>query len=252
MTAITAQKAPLPRNQSNEIFASFIEKSRRVAHNELLLAWSKNADKFDYRMCNTFFNNMKLRLSPTSQRLSLGLDLLKETASSTEFDSLIEAFEHNIEDETGEGDPARSHATLFKESFSFYIEKIYNKKISHEPPLASTIRFHEHSLTLFNENVHCMLGAAVAQEPHALPQLELMYEGLKKQETYFSPQEWVTISDFYDIHLDGTEARHAEDLNRSIWETLDCQEKRDQFHQGYETFISLQEHFWAGLRQAVL
>lgn len=252
MTSSIAQETPLSQKQSNEVFSEFIANSQRVAHNDLLLSWSINSDKFDYRMCNTFFNNMKLRLSPTSQRLSLGLDLLKETASSTKFGSLIDAFEHNIEDETGEGDPTRPHATLFKESFCFYIDRIYHNKNYHEPPLSSTITFHENSLTLFKKNVYCMLGAAVAQETHALPQLELMYKGVKKQETHFSPQEWVTVSDFYDIHLDGTEARHAADLNRSIWETLDCQDKRDQFHHGYDTFISLQEHFWAGLSQAIL
>jgi len=97
-----------------------------------------------------------------------------------------------------------------------------------------------------------MLGAAVAQETHALPQLELMYKGIKSQKVTFSPQEWLTITEFYDIHLDGTEARHAEDLNSSIWETLDCQDKKYQFNRGYDTFIALQEQFWAGLSRAIL
>lgn len=92
-----------------------------------------------------------------------------------------------------------------------------------------------------------MLGASLAQEIHALPQLELLYQGKRNLKDRFSDKDWQDVAYFYEIHLDGTEARHAEDLNRTIWDFIDSDEKRAKFQQGFNGLLSQLDLFWKGI-----
>lgn len=102
---------------------------------------------------------------------------------------------------------------------------------------------------LFQQDVYVMLGAALAQEIHALPQLELLYQGKSQSKDIFSPSQWHDIADFYEIHLDGTEARHAEDLNQTIWQFINTDKKQSKFQQGFDELLTNLNLFWTGIKK---
>lgn len=102
---------------------------------------------------------------------------------------------------------------------------------------------------LFQQDVYVMLEAVLAQEIHALPQLELLYQGKSQSKDIFSPSQWRDIADFYEIHLDGTEARHAEDLNQTIWQFIDTDKKQSKFQQGFDELLTNLNLFWTGIKK---
>ncbi|MEJ2670074.1 MAG: DUF3865 domain-containing protein [Gammaproteobacteria bacterium] len=110
---------------------------------------------------------------------------------------------------------------------------------------------HSESLQMFSSNVYEMLGACMAQETHALPQLIRLFEGCQKIENECSMDEWRDISHFYDIHLDGTESRHAEDLNNTVWEVLDNRDKINSFLNGYSKLLESLDTFWEGINSTI-
>lgn len=235
----------------NELkYDELVNISKNVANNNFLNNWISNSKKWSYEQYNIYTSNMMLRLAPTVVRLRLGLELL-QNANSRELDELIHAFEHNIEDESGDGDIEKSHARLFRKSSSVYSEVIYGADFERVEPLDSTQFLHEESMKLFSSDIYTMLGATIAQETHALPQLENMLKGIENSKELFASEQWEQVSYFYDIHLDGTELRHAEDLNDAVWSLLDTSEKKANFYNGYHKFIELLSHYWQGLEKSV-
>ncbi|GIU12675.1 DUF3865 domain-containing protein [Shewanella sp. MBTL60-007] len=240
-------------NEKNtKLFSSIKENASVIADNVLLLNWKVYPDKINYESFCIFVNNLQQWLAPTAYRLSLGLNLL-QNESDPKFSSVVDAFEHNIDDESGERDIDRSHAKLFIDSCETTSQVLYGKslQLSNSQLTIETINLHKQSTSLFNSNTYRMLGASVAQETHALPQLENLYAGLCKVRDKFNDNEWFKATEFYDIHLDGTEARHAEDLNKTIWEIIDNEEKMNEFKQGSQEFFVLLNNYWNKLNIAV-
>lgn len=238
-----------PIYSANITFEDMKETSRSVANSRFLRLWRDHSVDFSHTQYSAFCQNMILRLTPTAQRLSLGLELLLQERKKFSF--IIDAFGHNIEDETGDGDPDMAHAALFTQSCSTYTDVIYGKKLLKVEPAETSIKFHEESISLFNDNVYVMLGACMAQETHALPQLEYMFLGHEKAESKFNRDDWDKVKYFYDLHFDGTEARHAEDLNKTVWEVLGSSDSKNLFFSGYNRFIQLQAQFWKGVEQEI-
>ena len=228
------------------IFLDMTLKSKLTANCRVLLSWNDNPLSFNYDRYNIFYQNMAQWLSPTALRLSTGLKLLEKNYCKG-LKPIIKVFEHNIDDESGDGNPELAHAKLFSDSCSIFSQVTYNKLLIKVKPLPTTLTLHERSLSLFSENVYKMLGAAVAQETHALPQLEHLYAGYESLKFRFTDDEWNRVKYFYDVHLNGTEARHAEDLHKTVWSILNNDEKKNLFHDGYDEFMLLLNDFWSGL-----
>lgn len=241
----------LVSNNTAEIFNSIKSSAIIIANNDLLLLWSGKPLTVDYETYCHLVLNLKQWLSPTAYRISLGLELLEaeKDNGNNQLDAIIHAFEHNIEDESGGGDPTRSHAKLFVDSCEHVCQALFNKPLdlSKGEVIDGTKSLHSGSIELFNSNIYRMLGAAVAQETHALPQLENMYKGLLTVRHLFGDSAWKQATDFYDIHLDGTEARHSEDLNKTIWAIIDTDEKMNEFIQGSQIFLGLLDNYWSKL-----
>lgn len=225
--------------------------ARKIAQNECLLNWSNNSNEYSYTQYNVLVNNLRHWLGPTAYRLDLGCNILKEkNEQDNNLDDnilkIIEAFELNIAEEKGLDD-GKSHAYLFTKSINSYSQVVYKKELKYGKGLQTTMILKDESEKLFNSDLYIMLGAALAQEIHALPQLELLVKGAEQNKSLFSDEKWVDVSYFYDIHLDGTEARHAEDLNRTIWSIIDTDSKKEKFMIGFNKFLELLDEFWSSL-----
>lgn len=231
------------------MYDELLFKAKSVADNDFLVFWSKNANTLDFLFYETTINNLRHWLAPTAKRLSFGLELLK-SSDIEKYAPLIDAFEHNIDDEKGSC-KEESHAYLFNKSALTYSQIVYGKSLNFSKGLESTMRLKAKSEDLFKEDLFTMLGASLAQEIHALPQLELLFEGLSLNKSKFSSSEWDDVSYFYEIHLDGTEARHAEDLNRVIWNYVDNKEKEKLFLKGFHGVLNDLTAFWNGVRYEV-
>ncbi|WP_332604189.1 DUF3865 domain-containing protein [Acinetobacter sp. ESBL14] len=226
----------------------------KVATNECLLHWELNSESYTYLQFSLLVNNLRHWLAPTAHRLDIGCKILKgvkkEKGSYINIKQIIEAFEQNIAEEKGL-DTGQSHAFLFIKSVEAYSQTIFKKRPIYEKGLPATVRLKAKSELLFGENLYVMLGAALAQEIHALPQLELLISGAEKNRSKFTDERWNDVAYFYDIHLDGTEERHAEDLNRTIWSIIDTDKKREEFLKGFYEFLDLLEQFWDELYREV-
>lgn len=232
-------------------FEDFNARAKNVAHNDLLIKWADNSECFSHDDYSLIMNNLRHWLAPTVKRLETGLALLKNAQQNDDrITSVIDAFEHNIEDERGNGKET-SHAYLFNKSAKQYSEIFYGEDIKFSKGTQSTMALKSVSEQLFKNDIYVMLGAALAQEIHALPQLELLFKGMKKNKNKFSELEWKDVEYFYEIHLDGTEARHAEDLNQTIWSLIDTDEKRKRFYKGFDGLLSLLDDFWIELEKEV-
>lgn len=221
-----------------------------VAHNDILKSWADHSENFSFDDYSIIMNNLRHWLAPTVKRLETGLEILKETGDDYALDEIIHAFEHNIEDEKGDGKES-SHAYLFNKSTQTYSNAVYSKDIKFCKGLPTTMLLKKSSEDLFKGDLFVMLGAALAQEIHALPQLELLLKGLEKNKSNFSKSEWDNVEYFYEIHLDGTEARHAEDLNQTIWELIDDENKNSRFLEGFDGILSHLDKFWNGITEEV-
>ena len=232
-------------------FEDFNARAKNVAHNNLLIKWANNSECFSHDDYSLIMNNLRHWLAPTVKRLETGLELLKNVQQNDDrITSVIDAFEHNIEDERGNGKET-SHAYLFNKSAKQYSVIFYGEDIKFSKGTPSTMALKSVSEQLFKNDIYVMLGAALAQEIHALPQLELLLQGMKKNKNKVSEIEWEDVEYFYEIHLDGTEARHAEDLNQTIWSLIDTDEKRESFYKGFDGLLSLLDDFWIELEKEV-
>ena len=237
---------------NKEVFEAIKLRAGVIANNDVLNKWENNPFSFDHESYCCFIANMNQWLAPTAYRLTQGLKLL-ENQQSDRFNPIVEAFEHNILDEAGDGDADKAHAQLFIDSSDIISRVFYDDKLTlnEDKVTEETYHLHNESIALFSGDIYTMLGAAVAQETHALPQLEKMYAGIYKYKERFSGDLWKNAADFYDVHLDGTEARHAEDLNNTIWEILDTEDKMNRFSQGSDDFLQLLSLYWKGLSKVL-
>lgn len=226
------------------------DRAKSIANNDLLIKWANNSEDFSHDDYSLVMNNLRHWLAPTVKRLEAGLELLKDAQTDEQMAEVIHAFEHNIEDERGDGKET-SHAYLFNKSAKRYGEVVYGKDIKFSKGIPLTMELKFTSDHLFKNDLYVMLGAALAQEIHALPQLELLLEGMKRNKNQFSDSDWQDVEYFYKIHLDGTEARHAEDLNQTIWSLIDTDEKIESFTKGFDGLLSYLDDFWGGLHEAL-
>ena len=86
----------------------------------------------------------------------------------------------SIDDEIGDGDANPPHSWLFLQSCNATCQALYGQLliVSEDLVLNETRRLTAGALELLCHHVHRMLGATLAQEKHALPQLTLLYAGL--------------------------------------------------------------------------
>ncbi|WP_104403456.1 DUF3865 domain-containing protein [Vibrio penaeicida] len=217
------------------------------ANNRYLMSVSDNLKNFSPEAYQTFYSNVATWLEPTKTRLQVGVERLKSEKSPS-LDPVISALEHNILDESGEGGEVKSdpHADLFNTSCHTYFKHVYGVPLGFYTPSVETLHLKDASLLLFSNNTYEMLGACFAQEVHALPQLQRMYRGhLANREK--CKDDWGLVSRFYDVHFDGTEARHAEDLRRTFIDLLKTPAQLTVFKSGFISMICLLTQFWKSL-----
>ncbi|AMG30981.1 DUF3865 domain-containing protein [Grimontia hollisae] len=217
-----------------------------VANNGYLVNVSENMKDFTPEDYQTFYSNMVAWLEPTKTRLQVGLERLRRE-NDRSLDPVIAAFEHNILDESGEGCvKSDSHAVLFNKSCHTYFEQVYSAPLSCYAPSFETLHLRDASLLLFSKDSFEMMGACFAQEVHALPQLQRMYQGhLALRDKCHN--DWAQVSRFYDVHFDGTEARHAEDLRQTLFGVVDTKPRMTLFKSGFISMICLLTQFWKSL-----
>lgn len=229
------------------------EQCEAVAHNPVLVKFSTDAGHYSGRQYSIFFHNMRMWLTPTIVRLREGLALI-EAENSPRLAPMKEAFALNIVEESGYGISAYSHASLFVQSCRTFHRVVYGGDMKKARITQATRDLNDKSMLLFSRDVFEMFGASLAQELHALPQLELMYAGHHTCAQEFKPfltDEWRLVDKFFDLHLDGTEARHAEDINLAIWELVDEDGKRQRLEAGFEQMIALLKGFWTDLEKEI-
>lgn len=233
------------------LYSELKSRANTVANNALLLDWSKNSKNYSHEHYSLMINNLRHWLAPTANRLSDGLKLLQAIDNKDKtLNEIIHAFEHNIEDEKGTC-KENSHAFLFNKSATTYSSTVYGRTIHFSKGLPNTMKLKADAENLFKHDIYVMLGASLAQEIHALPQLELLYQGKNNLKDLFCDDAWQDVAYFYEIHLDGTEARHAEDLNKTIWGFIDSNEKQEKFQQGFNALLSQLDLFWKGIEYQI-
>ena len=73
---------------------------------------------------------------------------------------------------------------------------MYGQSLKRSEIFEQTIRLKKTSEVLFQGTMNKMLGATIAQEIHALPQLELLLQDLHLNRKKFTSYEWTEVSYF--------------------------------------------------------
>ncbi|MEV6525951.1 iron-containing redox enzyme family protein [Longispora sp. NPDC051575] len=162
----------------------------------------------------------------------------------------------NLSDEMGHGDPARVHSVILRGFFETLLSRLRGHPVRLDdlttPLLPSTVRLVEQSEKLFaSPHPQESLGALLAQEWHAYPQLVFLYEGVRNYRDLFELTEFHEACEYFYLHIGATEKEHK--LQALSTAARTCRTTADLAHleRGFTGYLELLADNWAELHRAV-
>ncbi len=154
----------------------------------------------------------------------------------------------NLNEEAGGGHPEEGHRALALLSLNA-IRKLHDchpldiSGTYESPVLLPAVKEFIAALKQLNQSLsdHESLGAEYADERVSLPMMTLYFKTLVEPfKSRFGPQEWASIRKYWDLHIGGTEERHAKDLLESLKEACQSRQDVEKAHRGAAAFLELQ------------
>jgi pyrroloquinoline quinone (PQQ) biosynthesis protein C len=205
-----------------------------------------NADQVEVVATNFYHH-----VAPTSERLSALLLVLPSEAIRARSETV-----DNINDELGRGDPLQAHTRLLETFFDSLLSKLRSAPTRltdiQTPLLPSTRQLIDEGYALFAGDVHRAIGALLAQEWHAYPQLIHLYEGARNYMDLYNLVEFHGVCDFFYIHIGGAEQEH---MRHSLSTAASmCRDRSDlnQIEAGLNAYLTLLATYWNSLYEAVV
>jgi hypothetical protein len=195
--------------------------------------------------------NFYHHVAPTSVRLTALLLRLPSGAIRARTETV-----DNIGDELGRGDPAQAHTKLLETFFDSLLSKLRGAPARltdiQAPLLPSTRQLIDEGYALFAGDVHYGIGALLAQEWHAYPQLIHLYEGARNYMDLYDLVEFHGVCDFFYIHIGGAEQEH---MRHSVSTAASlCCDRGDlkRIEAGLNAYLTLLATYWDSLYEAVV
>lgn len=163
----------------------------------------------------------------------------------------------NLSDEMGDGDAARVHSVLLRTFLEELLSRLRSMPVSLDeidaPLLPSTIQVVSEGEKLFgNENAYVAMGALLAQEWHAYPQLAFLYEGVRNyRDDFDSLQAFHEACEYFYLHLGSTEKEHRMDALSTAAQSCRRTEDVEALEDGFNAYLDLLAANWAELQSAV-
>ncbi|MFI6414736.1 iron-containing redox enzyme family protein [Streptomyces sp. NPDC050585] len=199
----------------------------------------------------TVARNFYAQVSPTVNRLALVFLRMSPDDVAARSETV-----ENINDEMGNGDPAKAHTVLLKNFFSALLSRIRGHEVDFDDidptVLPATRRLVEQGAALFgHENVRVGCGALLAQEWHAYAQLVHLYEGARNYLHHFALEEFHEHCEFFYIHIGTAEKEHK--LHAVSSSAALCRDEEDlaALEHGFTSYLGLLADFWQELADAV-
>ncbi len=154
----------------------------------------------------------------------------------------------NLNEEAGDGQPEEGHRALALVSLNA-IRKLHDCpdlsiEAAHESPvLLPAVKEFIEALKQLNhtQSDHESLGAEYADERVSLPMMTLYFKTFVEPfKSRFTPQEWSRIQKYWDVHIGGTEERHAKDLLDSLKASCQTAQDVEKANRGAAAFLGLQ------------
>lgn len=187
--------------------------------------------------------NFYERVKRTPVRIALAFIHMQDLAARAE---TVE----NLNDEMGNGDPAKVHAVILREFFETLLSRLRGRPVDFDqldaPVLPSTVRLIEEGEKLFSSpHPQEVCGALLAQEWHAYPQLVSLYEGVRNYRGYFGFEEFHENCEYFYLHIGATEKQHK--VHSLSTAARACHTDADLVHleRGFTGYLDLLAENWA-------
>lgn len=190
-------------------------------------------------------------VAPTATRLSSLLVTLPPSALRARSETVA-----NINDELGHGDSEHAHTRLLEAFFDSLLSRLAGVPTrlsdAEAPVLPATRHLVTEGQKLFSGDPHRGVGALLAQEWHAYPQLIYLYEGARNYiDAYDNIVDFHSNCDFFYIHIGGAEEEHMRHSLSTAGTTCETNEQLALITEGFYAYLTLLASYWDSLHDAV-
>lgn len=172
----------------------------------------------------------------------------------------------NLFQEDGENVPDKSHKKLMVQAWNAYgtfimgEDAVDNNEHSIEEGLKSSKylldevkRYRVIQNNLYGSHDHItVIATSYAQESVAEDMLEMFYETLflaKEREFEKKGADFSAVTEYFSVHLDGTEQEHAQNARTVLKNNCKTQQDAQKAIMAIQTFLNAQSHIWNALDQ---
>ncbi|HEY6797358.1 MAG TPA: DUF3865 domain-containing protein [Kineosporiaceae bacterium] len=161
----------------------------------------------------------------------------------------------NLVDELGGGVPGKVHVVLLKDFFSALLTRLHGREVRFadlDPTiLPATERLIREGALLFgHEQVQVGVGALLAQEWHAYPQLVYLYEGARNYLRHFDLEEFHQHCEYFYVHIGAAEKEHKIQSLSTSAALCRTPEHLEALEHGFTRYLDLLADFWQELAVA--
>lgn len=207
-----------------------------------------------------FFNIYRVNYFTRTQGIASAIsEILKAAVEEADY-LTISLVGMNLFEETGEGDPKKTHLMLLEKSHNKHGELIFGL-----PPIpVKMARYSEHALKSFqhfpedrmhlysNNSYFFRLGVMLADETAAVPMISGFYKSLfEPYKDDYAEEDLQGMTRYFSDHLSGVEQRHGDDMLSSVQGNCKTNSDIDEVMYGAECFFKMQSNLWDALLTAL-
>lgn len=163
----------------------------------------------------------------------------------------------NLADEFGVGCGNVTHAQLLERSHIAHGQRVFGlppttfaRACTSGMVLPEALTFRRVQRDLLTSSRYAVvLGATYAQEWAANAMLQAFYSSffMPYRDFYSDRDDWSQVAEYFEVHLCGTELRHARDAHTAILRAGSNARETRGLIEGIRQFLDLQLHLWCGL-----
>jgi hypothetical protein len=206
---------------------------------------------FSKKQHTVFWHNYLMLTSNTIRVIVLALSKMTNLES-------IELVKQNLLDEVSGPSVTDIHFILLNKSYGILAQKFDLPLITtsnanqSEYIMKVTRRFIKEQNAIYEKSEASAIGASFAQETLALPMLQNIFAFSEKfYKPHLTTEEWKDFSRYFDVHLDGTEKRHAEDAKMALLKSANST-NIEEIINAARRFDSVQNILWRGLHLGIV
>jgi pyrroloquinoline quinone (PQQ) biosynthesis protein C len=238
----TSESAAHHSQETENRIRDLAESVRRhpALNNDFYKLWLKGP--LSVPQVELFARNYYERVSRTPERLALSFLHVNNVRARAETAM-------NLNDEMGEGNPARAHSVILAAFLEKLLSKLHGHPVDFDrvqaPVVPSTVKLIKEGERLFGSDdpaVSC--GALLAQEWHAYMQIVYVYEGCRNYLGYFGLEEFHDSCEYFYLHIGTAEKQHKIQSVSTAVQLCGTPEQFARLEDGFNSYLDLLAANW--------